>query len=124
VWTPQIKIDGADVLAQGVVVSYGNQPIDIYPLPPPFDQYQVRLIFTQDTSRKSTATFATITPNLFQVTFTNFDEPVGVGTSYPIYIANYNLRKVMLSARISLLGFPPVGTRTVWFTIVDGGPSG
>lgn len=122
-WTPRIVIGSQEVLAHGSVLSNGNQPIDLYPLPVPFNSYLVRLIFEQKRDEAASIRFGSATSSMFLVTLINFDAAIVTGHPAPIYVANHMGRKVMLSVASSYVGPSHTGTRVVTYTFLDGGPS-
>ena len=122
-WDPRIEVNGQSVLAHGSLVTYGNEPITIYPLPEPNTGYEIKLIFQQIEGQPASINAATITPGHFQIALTNFDVPGGTGTSIPLYVAQIDKRKVLLNLSVYYVGPPQTGTRTVHYTFFQGGPS-
>jgi len=120
--TPRVFVNGAEVLAQGVAVGVGNQPIDLYLFPPPNQAYQIRLSFQQKPGEQPSVLPIATPPNLFTLTFSNFDNSAGVGMTAPSYVANHDGRKILLSAYIFHVGQPGIGTRLVAYILHDGGP--
>jgi hypothetical protein len=83
---PQIEINGQKVLSSGTVVSYGNQSIDIHPLPTPYQDYTVRVTFQQKVGEGATIGFSPASASLFSINLINFDSPTLSGSSAPIHI--------------------------------------
>jgi hypothetical protein len=122
-WTPEISINGQTVLAHGTVVSYGNQPIDLFPLPSPSNKYLVRLTFEQRLDTVPSIAYNAQSHYIFVCNVINFDSGTITGHSTPIYVANHLGRKVLLSLTSQFIGQPIIGTRVVNYTFTDGGPS-
>jgi hypothetical protein len=115
---PKIVIAGKDVLAAGTVISYGWQSIDLYPVGS--TPYHVRLTFTVNSLAPPSISSAQAPNSETQVTLTNFDLPGGIGTSAPIYVANYAGRKMYLSLAVWFFGAGETATRTTVFTFYQG----
>ena len=80
----KIVVGGFDVLATGTVLSYGWQPIDIYPVDP---TYHVRILFESQPNQPATITINQLPGSLTQIKAVNFDSSSGSSTSTPAHIA-------------------------------------
>jgi hypothetical protein len=122
-WSPKIQTKGQEVYATGTVVSYGRNPLDFYPLPPPFDMFRVEVQFIVDPTKPSGSSVSVIDPNHVRVTLNNFESSLGAATSTPAYVANYAARKIWLSLACYILGTGDTATRVIHYTFSDGGPA-
>jgi hypothetical protein len=109
----KIVVGGFDVLATGTVISFGWQPVELYP----FDEiFRVQLLFETVAGQEKAAISVTHLPNLMQIRLINFDVVSGVGTGNPIYSTVRQGRKMYFSAYSFLAGPPATGLRLTAFT--------
>jgi hypothetical protein len=118
---PLISIAGQKVVAHGTLVSYAHQPIDFYPLPPPNDGYRIEIIWKVEPDKPSTATLSVVGPLHVTVTYVNFDNMLGAANASPVYVANFENTKLLLSIASVLIGPSDTGTRVVSYTFLSGG---
>jgi hypothetical protein len=115
---PKVAVGGMEVLVSGTVVSYGFQYVDIHPIAN--TPYHVRIFYEPPVPGGSPSLAVTQVPNETQVRLTNFDYQTGIGTSAPIYIADWLGRRLYLSLVAHLLGAATSGTRVLHYTIHNG----
>ena len=116
-------VNGAAVLDSGVVVSNGTQPVALRPLPGLYHEYTVEIaFFPGESTNPITFASSTITPNLFRISVNNFVvKPFG--TSTPIYVANHDNQKILLSFGVDCIGQDVnTFTKVLSYTFSYGGP--
>jgi hypothetical protein len=121
-WNIKISIDTVDVLGTGTIVCPSVAPINLYPLPTPFEGYRVECVFLTDPQKQPELSFVAVKDGHFKISFVNFNSGIGNATSVPIYVANHNGKKILFNAASYMLGSHPTGTRVFHYTFVDGGP--
>jgi hypothetical protein len=113
----KIVVGGFDALTSGTVVSYGWQPIDIYPVE---NIYHVRVSFESQPGQAASIFTNQLPGNETQVRLVNFDLPAGAATSAPIYVANWQGRKMYFSVASYLVGQGQTACRLTHFTFYLG----
>jgi hypothetical protein len=121
-WNIKISVDNADVLGTGTIVCSSIAPINIYPLPVPFENYRIECVFLTDPQKQPEVSGVAVGNYHFKISFVNFNSGIGNATSTPIYVANHNGKKILFNTASYMLGSPPTGTRVFHYTFVDGGP--
>lgn len=113
----RIVIGGLDAVTSGTVVSYGWQPIDLYPVD---NVYHVRLSFESQAGQPPAIFTNQLPGNETQVKLVNFDAPTGFATSTPLHVANWQGRKMYFSVASYLLGQGQTAARLTYFTFYLG----
>ena len=109
----KIVVGGFDVIATGSVISYGWQTIDLYPVD---NTYHCRLMFEFQLGQVASVFINQLPGNQTQIRLINFDVSTGMAASAPLYVANWQLRKMYLSLACYMLGEGQTGTRVTHFT--------
>ncbi len=97
----RIKVGEFDVLESGTVVGNANEPIDFKIEGSPVLTF--RLIFVNDIESKEQSAKAMALQSeqgTIQITFTNYNNSLGVGNTSPIPTGHYQGRKLFLNYRI------------------------
>jgi hypothetical protein len=123
-WDPVFRIDGQQVYASGTIVSPAAKAVDMYPLPAPYTEYRIELVFTTVPNQPGGATPLTVGPNHFRILLQNVDQVLGTSNTVPIYVANYMGRRVILNFTTYVIGAGATALRTTHYTLSDGGPVG
>ena len=115
----KITIAGADVICSGNVVSFGTEPVAVYPFGD--NNYKIEFTFITDSSRQGQAIrFLAQAPDHFRIELINF-QLVGLpnANTEPIHVANRQGKKIFLNFVTQLIGTVNGGIRTLSFTIVE-----
>jgi len=119
---PKIFTGGQSVLASGSVVSIGGRPIVFNPLPTPFEEYTVEILFTTSvTVPEMSINISPVPPLLFRITLTNFNNISWSSTRDQLYVANHAGRKIMFHFATCVIGVGDTATRLFCYTFFDGG---
>jgi hypothetical protein len=95
------KVGEFDVLESGSVIGNENEPIDFI-----YEEvgFVLRFIFiTDDLNGKRTANAERFGEKGVQITFTNYNNSMGIGNAVPIKVGKYNKRELFLNYRIYAL---------------------
>ena len=107
------------VVSSGTVISFDNNPIFIEVLDEAQSIAKLQFIFNDDTTIKEQSMSIAVVGDVLCFTLTNFNNPIGTGTTRPINFAKYGDIALYLHLRVTALNNTD---RTLYFTIYsDGG---
>ena len=115
----RIVVGGFDVIASGTVVSYGWQPIDIYPVGQP-PLYHVRLVFETEAEKPASVFINQMPGNQTLLRLINYDQAFGASTKESMHVANHLGRKLYLSFATHIIGVGATATRVTSYTFYLG----
>lgn len=121
---PTFFLEGQSVLASGSLVTYGTKPIRCFPLPPPNHLYTVELTFPTPLPGMLAGSVQVVSQNHVQVVLPMFGASGPNGLSYPLYVANFDGKRILLHIVSELIGTGDTASRLTHYTFVDGGPVG
>jgi hypothetical protein len=116
-------VNGAEILSSGVIVSNGFQPITLYPLGVPHQTYSIEIVFEEGSATEQVVINTAVVEANLKTTIKNFGSSLTFGTSTPLYVANYNNQRVLMSFVVTRVG-TDINTETKLFsyTFFYGGP--
>jgi hypothetical protein len=99
----KIKSGIADVIASGTVIAFKNNPVEFI-----FEEgNKIILAFQDDDNEGGPKASVEITDsNTLRILNKNFKNPLGDGTTSPIYLGNFRNRLLYINYRIYDLGGP------------------
>lgn len=116
-WTPTIEIAGREVFASGVLVSNGNEPIQITPVPGPPNPYRLLFTFTDEPGSPAKYTTETVGP-VVHLTLTNFGEGgFPHGTANLVNVGSAGNSDLVLAFACQAIGSGPSLTRILTYSI-------
>lgn len=104
----------AQIISSGLAIQYNKEPISIKILLTGFE-FELIFKFVDDKNSKT----KNVTPEIFSLnsamlTFTNFNDPLGTGSTSPMKIGHYKGQQISLHYRVySLVGSPD---KTIHYT--------
>jgi len=107
------------VLSSGTVISFKNDPIFIEVLDDTHSMIKLQFIFNNDETIKEQSMSTAVVDDVLCFTLTNFNNPIGTGTTSPINFAKYGDMQLYLHIRVTAL---TNSDRTLYYTIyAEGG---
>src|SRR5262249_59634932 len=109
----------ADILLSGTVIAFDGNPIALHLPMAPVKEEKPRstLIFRFETDKSAEGlrtSAKAVDDRTFEITLTNFDNPLGSGTSKPLHVGEFDGRPMFLQYRVyDLAG----GDKTLHFTL-------
>lgn len=98
-----IKSGTVEVIASGIVITFNKNPIEIT-LDPTHKKMKLILVFLDDESKEDSSVKPRyIEPTTLEITFKNFKNSMGSGSTAPIPFAKLDGRQLYLNYRIYTL---------------------
>lgn len=115
----KISSGNKQVLSSGTVISFDNNPISIELLDDNQSMVKLQFNFNHDETVKGQSMSTAVIEDVLCLTLTNFNNPIGTGTTKPINFAKYGDMILYLHIRVTALSDTD---RTLYYTIyADGG---
>lgn len=109
------------IIASGTVITFDNEPITIKLFENSQQKISLQFIFQTNTDIKEPAMSTTVTRNTLIFTLTNFDNPIGTGSTKPINFAKYKNETLYLHFRVNALS---ESDKTLYYTVYAEGGQG
>jgi hypothetical protein len=95
-----ISSGGAEIISSGLIIQFNKKPIEINVQLPDFS-FTCVIKFENKLENKVQSLHAeAIPPSTLSITFFNFNNPLGSGSSEPLNIGSYKNKSLYLSYRI------------------------
>ena len=120
----RVVAGGRSIHVSGTVLCGANDNIEIYPfgaggLVP---AYKVELQFVRGQSDSPRGSGSVVGPKHYRLVLTDFDNPLGVSTTDPMYVANHNGHKIFILIASYTIGMGHEAHRLVHYTFFVGDP--
>lgn len=107
------------IITSGSVITFDNEPITIKIFDDGQQIISLQFIFQTNADVKEPAMVSTVTNDTLILTLTNFDNPIGTGSTKPINFAKYKNKTLYLHFRVNALS---ESDKTLYYTVyAEGG---
>ena len=114
-----ISAGNRKVISSGTAISFENEPIIIEVFDEAQSVVKLQFVFNNNEEVKEQLMTTAVTGDVLCFTLTNFNSPIGAGTTKPISFARYKNMILYLHIRVTALS---KSDKTLYYTIyADGG---
>lgn len=106
-----------EIVSSGTVISFNNEPITLQVFEDTTKVFTMKFVFKNNEEEKDPALSAEVVDDELILTLTNFNNPIGSGSTKPINFATYKGFPMYLHFRVSALSD---SDRTLYYSIYKG----
>ena len=103
-----------EIISSGTVISFNNEPITLKLFEDTTNVVTLKFVFKNNPEEKKEALSGKVINDTLVLTLTNFNNPIGSGTTKPMDFASYKGQNLYLPFRVTILYD---SDRTLYYTI-------
>lgn len=103
-----------EIVSSGTVISFNNEPITLQVFKDTTKVFTMKFVFKNNEEEKNAVLSGEVINNELILSLTNFNDPIGSGTTNPMKFASYKGQDLYLHFRVTTLSD---SDKTLYYTI-------